>query len=98
MHWSIREAMAEQDRDAVTHAQDDMPERHWFTTVSLTLPRLGEVDLRLNLAGSTVQACVVATQPGAMAQLRARGDGLTQRMQAQGLRLASLQVTQGARS
>jgi hypothetical protein len=58
----------------------------------MSLPRLGQVDLRLSLAGPGVQARLAASEAGTVATLRADGGTLVQRMEAAGLRLQDLQV------
>jgi hypothetical protein len=90
MNWSIEEEGAAADRQAQA-AQEPEP-RRWSTTVSLSLPRLGEVDLRLSLSGPLVQASLTAGDANTAAQLRAGGQGLAQRLEAGGLRLQDLQI------
>ncbi|WP_307867321.1 flagellar hook-length control protein FliK [Variovorax sp. E3] len=61
--------------------------------MSLVLPRLGEVDLRLSLAGPGVQAHLSARDTDTMARLRGDAGRLTRRFEAAGLQLQQLQVT-----
>ena len=94
MAWSIHEE-TEQPGDAPEGRGDDRgtPPRRWTTTVSLTLPKLGAVDLRLSLAGELVQAHLAASEAATLARLRSDGGELAPRLEAAGLRLQDLQIT-----
>lgn len=94
MAWSIHEE-TEQPGDAPEGRGDDRgaPLRRWTTTVSLTLPKLGAVDLRLSLAGEMVQAHLAAREAATLARLRSDGGELAPRLAAAGLRLQDLQIT-----
>ncbi|MDM0074578.1 flagellar hook-length control protein FliK [Variovorax sp. J2P1-59] len=88
MNWTIeKEAADSLDEGSV----EDSP-RRWSTTVSMSLPRLGEVVMRLSLAGSGLQARLAAGEPGTVAALRADGDALVKRLEAAGFRMQDLQV------
>ena len=89
MDWSIREEGARQG-DA---AQKQAP-RRWTTTLSLELPRLGSVELRLSLAGAEVQAQFSASEAATARRMRSQGPPLEQRFEAAGLRLQGLQVSE----
>ena len=89
MEWSIQEEQADQHADT---PDEDRPQR-WATTLSLTLPRLGVVDIRLSLNGPIVQAHLVASEPATLARLQADGGELAQRLETAGLSLQTLQVT-----
>ncbi|SDZ68051.1 hook-length control protein FliK [Variovorax sp. YR266] len=89
MSWSIEEEQAQQ-RDGA--AAEEEGTRRWSTTVSLALPRLGEVDLRLSLDGSAVQAHLFARETATMARLRGDTGRLAKRFDAAGLRLQQVQV------
>ncbi|NDZ15820.1 hypothetical protein C7T35_34800 [Variovorax sp. WS11] len=90
MDWSIQEEGARQG-DA---AQEPAP-RRWSTTLSLELPRLGAVELRLSLAGTEVQAQFAASEAATAGRMRSQGAALEQRFEAAGLRLQALQVSEG---
>lgn len=94
MAWSIHEE-TEQPGDAPLGRGDERgaPLRRWTTTVSLTLPKLGAVDLRLSLAGERVQAHLAAREAATLARLRSDGGELAPRLEAAGLRLQDLQIT-----
>ncbi|WPH19565.1 flagellar hook-length control protein FliK [Variovorax paradoxus] len=94
MAWSIHEE-TEQPGDAPEGRGDDRgtPLRRWTTTVSLTLPKLGAVDLRLSLAGEMVQAHLAVSEAATLARLRSDGGELAPRLEAAGLRLQDLQIT-----
>jgi len=88
MNWTVEKDAADPSAEGTA---GDPPQR-WSTTVAMSLPRLGPVDLRLSLAGPGVQARLAASEPGTVATLRADGGTLVQRMEAAGLRLQELQV------
>ena len=92
MSWSIEEEQRQSDARGGADAEDEAT-RRWSTTVSLVLPRLGEVDLRLSLTGANVQAHLSARQADTMERLRGDTGRLTQRFEAAGLQLQQLQVT-----
>ncbi len=89
MDWSIHQEIDQ--REGRGAAEEEAP-RPWSTTVSLDLPRLGAMDLRLSLAGSGVQARLKAREASTVARLRADGGGLSQRLQTAGLRLQEFHV------
>jgi hypothetical protein len=88
MNWSVEKEAADPSTD---ESVEDKPQR-WSTTVSMSLPRLGEVQLRMSLAGTGVQARLAASEAGTVATLRSDSRSLVQRMEAAGLRLQDLQV------
>ncbi|WP_447780025.1 flagellar hook-length control protein FliK [Variovorax boronicumulans] len=92
MAWAIEE---EQAKPGAREGEpsDEEGARRWSTTVSLVLPRLGEVDLRLSLSGPTVQAHLHAREDSTVARLRGDAGRLAQRFEAVGLQLQQLQVT-----
>jgi hypothetical protein len=93
MTWSVEE---EQDKPTAREGAGavEETERRWSTTVSLALPRLGEVELRLSLAGASVQAHLSAREAGTTARLRGDAGQLAKRLEAAGLELQQLQVTE----
>lgn len=92
MAWAIEEEQAGSGAREGEPA-DEEGARRWSTTVSLVLPRLGEVDLRLSLSGPTVQAHLHARENATVARLRGDAGRLAQRFEAVGLQLQQLQVT-----
>ncbi|VTU33320.1 flagellar hook-length control protein FliK [Variovorax sp. PBL-E5] len=93
MAWSIREDNEDEAAGRHAGATDEAPARRWTTTLSLSLPRLGAVDVRLSLAEPMVQAQVAASDPGTLADLRVEGRALARRLETIGLRLQDLQIT-----
>jgi hypothetical protein len=92
MDWRIEE---EGDRHA---AGDETPAdapRRWSTNVSLQLPTLGIVDVRLSVAGGDVRATVVSSSESSRALLAGDGRTLAARFDAADLRLEQFQVAQG---
>jgi hypothetical protein len=92
MDWSIEE----EAQDRAAGEPDEQTPRRWSTMLSLSLPRLGTVDLRLSLTGPVVQAHLAANQADTAVRLRADGGALSSRLEAAGLRLQELQVTERA--
>ncbi|WP_354343278.1 flagellar hook-length control protein FliK [Variovorax boronicumulans] len=95
MAWTIEEEPANPSAREGEPAEEEAA-RRWSTTVSLVLPRLGEVDLRLSLSGPTVQAQLQARERATVARLRGDAGRLAQRFEAVGLQLQQLQVTEKA--
>ncbi|WP_307637383.1 flagellar hook-length control protein FliK [Variovorax boronicumulans] len=95
MAWTIEEEPAESGTREGEPIEEEGT-RRWSTTVSLVLPRLGEVDLRLSLSGPTVQAQLQAREHATVARLRGDAGRLAQRFEAVGLQLQQLQVTEKA--
>ncbi|WP_369632746.1 MULTISPECIES: flagellar hook-length control protein FliK [unclassified Variovorax] len=95
MAWTIEEEPAGSGAREGEPAEEEAA-RRWSTTVSLVLPRLGEVDLRLSLSGPTVQAQLQAREHATVARLRGDAGRLAQRFEAVGLQLQQLQVTEKA--
>ncbi len=89
MEWSIQEEQADHHAGML---EEDRPQR-WATTLSLTLPRLGTVDIRLSLTGPIVQAHLAASEPATLVRLQADAGELAQRLETAGLSLQALQVT-----
>lgn len=98
MTWTVQPEAEQPDGDgqaAEREAREDgaaVP-RRWVTTVSLALPRLGAVDLRLALMGEQVQARLAAGEASTLARLQRRGAELAPRLEAAGLQLQDLQIT-----
>ncbi|WP_432727111.1 flagellar hook-length control protein FliK [Variovorax sp. W6] len=93
MSWTVEEEQARSDaRDGA--AVEEEGARRWSTTVSLELPRLGEVDLRLSLDGSAVQAHLFAREASTMARLRGDTGQLAKRFDAAGLQLQQVLVAE----
>ncbi|MFM9924779.1 flagellar hook-length control protein FliK [Variovorax sp. H27-G14] len=94
MTWSVQEehdkAEGREGREGAAPLAES--ERRWSTTVSLTLPRLGEVDLRLSLAGAAVQAHLSAREANTTARLRGDAGKLAKRLEAAGMQLQQFQV------
>ncbi|MBB3179117.1 flagellar hook-length control protein FliK [Variovorax sp. Sphag1AA] len=88
MQWSIEQEAEERE----SHAGGEEVARSWSTTVSMHLPNLGVVDVRLSLAGDGVQARLSAVEAVTVARLRADGGALAKRFDAIGLRLQDFQV------
>lgn len=65
---------------------------HWATRLKLTLPNLGEVDVRLNLNGASLQMAIVA--PESATFLKENTPALHQRLDLAGLQLAQITVAQ----
>lgn len=93
MTWSIQEEQEQAEAEAREGAVvNEDPARRWSTTVSLQLPRLGDVDLRLSVAGPAVQAHLTAREAPTAERLRGDAGQLVRRFEAAGLQLQQLQV------
>lgn len=93
MDWRIEE---EGERHAAGEESPDDAPRRWSTNVSLQLPHLGTVDVRLSVAGGDVRATVVSSSERSRALLAGDGRSLAARFDAADLRLEQFQVAQGA--
>jgi hypothetical protein len=94
MTWSVEPEHESPANEAEARgANEAQAPRRWVTTVSLVLPRLGAVDLRLSLMGEQVQAQLAASEAGTLARLQGGGGELGPRLEAAGLRLQDLQIT-----
>jgi hypothetical protein len=102
MDWEIRQAPHEreeqpdrQDR-AADNGTEAMPSA-WTTRMTLKLPRLGMVDVRLGLAGATLQLRLDASQDSTVAVLNQARAELPGRFGAVGLELTDLQIGRAER-
>jgi hypothetical protein len=89
MDWEIQEEPSERqtadDREATA--------RSWCTRLAMRLPALGAVDVRLTLAGRTLQVHLAAREPATVALLLTDGGhALPQRFGALGLQLTGLRI------
>ncbi|WP_411877524.1 flagellar hook-length control protein FliK [Polaromonas sp. YR568] len=96
MDWEIRQQREEHQEHEGRQggAADDMEAAPaaWTTRMTLKLPRLGTVDVRLGLSGTTLQLRLNASQAGTAAVLDQARAGLPQRFGAVGLELTDLQI------
>lgn len=90
MQWDIREEQAPGDMPA--GAEADSAPRSWSTRLAIKLPRLGEVEVRLSLAGATLQLQLGAREAATVGLLGEGGKALPARLGDLGLQLAGLQV------
>jgi hypothetical protein len=88
MDWEIHE-----ERDGrQTSAESEVAQRVWTTRLALTLPTLKDVEVRLSLAGATLQVHLSARENATVALLSDGGNELPQRFGALGLQLTGLQI------
>ena len=94
MDWEIREERGEPQEQAEGRGDDgELPAvSTWTTRVTLQLPRLGAVDLRLSLADTVLRMHLGASKKATVVLLDAGRDGLPQRFGALGLQLTELQI------
>ena len=98
MEWSIEEGRDEaESRQHPAREDAPPPAASWSTAVSLTLPRMGRLDLRLSLTGATVRAHIAAHEAHALVELRNGGADLSQRFAQAGLQVQALQFAEPAR-
>lgn len=91
MWWEINREQGDRASTADPHAN---AMQTWATRLVLTMPRLGAVEVRLNLAGDQLVMHIVA--PDGEAEIARSGEALRQRMLAAGLTLSDLTITQFA--
>ena len=91
LDWEIHQEHDE--RHAASDATDGaaVPPT-WSTRLAMTLPTLGAVDVRLTLAGTTLQVHLAARENATLALLSDGGNELPQRFGALGLQLTGLQI------
>ncbi|OZI74697.1 flagellar hook-length control protein FliK [Bordetella genomosp. 12] len=82
MDWELR-------RDPYGEAPQD-PDSHWASRLTLHLPRLGEIEARLSLAGS--QLVLQLTAPQSAGELKQAAAALRQQLSGAGLTLSDLSV------
>lgn len=94
MDWEIREERGEQQEQEEGRGDDgDFPAvSTWTTRITMQLPKLGTVDLRLNLADTALRLHLVASEKVTVALLDAGRDVLPERFDALGLQLTELQI------
>lgn len=88
MDWEIHEELHERQAAADVEAA----QRTWTTRLAMTLPTLGLVEVRLSLAGSTLQVHLAARENATLALLSQGSNELPQRFSAAGLQLTGLQI------
>jgi hypothetical protein len=86
MDWEIQEEQGERQAAAEPQA------RAWSTRLAMRLPALGALELRLTLAGSTLQVQLGAGDPATVALLSGAGAALPPRFAALGLQLTDLKI------
>lgn len=72
---------------------DEATPQTWRTRLTLTLPTLREIDVRISLSGPALQVHMVATEDIARMRLNQARAGLPARLSAHGLDLTGLQIT-----
>lgn len=88
MDWEIQEEPNERQ----TADDREAPARNWRTRLAMRLPALGAVDVRLTLAGNTLQVHLAAREPATVALLTDGGHALPLRFGALGLQLTELRI------
>ncbi|WP_295986247.1 flagellar hook-length control protein FliK [uncultured Variovorax sp.] len=94
MSWTVQEEQQARSDEREGAVAEEEGARRWSTTVSLQLPRLGEVDLRLSLDGAAVQAHLFAREASTIARLRCDTARLAKRFDAAGLQLHQVLVAE----
>lgn len=72
---------------------DEATPQTWRTRLTLTLPTLRDIDVRISLSGHALQVHMVATEDIARMRLGQARAGLPARLRAHGLDLTGLQIT-----
>ncbi|WP_211466623.1 flagellar hook-length control protein FliK [Collimonas silvisoli] len=96
MEWEMTEQGQRRQggRERNLGSNPEQTPRSWSTRLSMTLPRLGSIELRLSLAGDSWRAELAAAEAATLSSMRADGEQLRQRFSAAGLHLSDLQVVQ----
>ena len=90
--WPGQEMRWEIDENATPGQQDDETASRWSTRLRMTLPRLGEIDARIQLQGNQLTIAVNAGDDATREAMRAADGSLRNQFDAAGLTLASLGV------
>ncbi|SFB22477.1 hook-length control protein FliK [Collimonas sp. OK607] len=93
MEWEVTEQGRRQQGGADSNNPHSTPPT-WSTRVSMTLPRLGSIELRLSLVNDRWRADLGAAEVATMNAMRADSGQLRQRFSAAGLPLGGLEVAQ----
>lgn len=88
MDWELHEERGNQQEGDEPQAAP----RTWQTRLTMTLPTLGAIEVRLSLVDTQLQAHLAAGEETSIALLRNDGDDLRARFAAAGLQLTGLQV------
>ncbi|WP_128082979.1 flagellar hook-length control protein FliK [Collimonas arenae] len=88
--WEIQEHDRRQDGSD----NADTASRRWSTRLAMTLPRLGQIELRLTMLGASWHAQLAAVDEASLVSMRADSDQLRRRFQAAGMHLTELQLQQ----
>jgi hypothetical protein len=83
MEWEVERDRSHEENEAAGNA-------HWATRLQIELPRLGLVQVRLNLSGNQLVLSLVA--PSSAGELSQNSDTLRQRLAAAGLTLSQIDV------
>ncbi|MFJ1298833.1 flagellar hook-length control protein FliK [Pseudomonadota bacterium AL_CKDN230030165-1A_HGKHYDSX7] len=83
MEWEVK-------RDPYGEDQPGDPEGHWSTRLTLELPRLGQVEARISLAGTQLVLNIVA--PNGAVELNQQSEQLRQRLGTAGITLSNLSI------
>lgn len=84
LQWSVTEREAD---------PGDTQQRAWHSSLDLQLPRLGDVRARLQLVGKTVQIVISGESMTTVLDLKASSNVLRDKLEAQGLVLAALEIS-----
>jgi hypothetical protein len=97
MQWEIRQEDSRQEHQEQGHGREggggpESAPAAWVTRLTLELPRLGTVGVRLGLAGTALQLRLDTSRHGTAAVLSEAGAALSRRLGAVGLALTELRV------
>ena len=90
--WPGQEIDWEIEREVSQEQNPQSDAEIWQTNLRLTLPRLGEIDARLQLVGKTVQLTLYVSDHSSSANLRDATPALNRALSAVGLSLLSVQT------
>ena len=88
MEWEVH-----RDPEHRTTSASESPP--WTTRLSLSMPRLGQINAQLSLSGNTLNIALTAPAGDPVAELKTRSDELSAALDAVGIRVRGLQIQNG---
>lgn len=90
--WPGQDMRWEIDENATQGPQEDETAPQWTTRLRMTLPRLGEIDARIQLRGNQITIAMSAGDDETRQRMRIDGESLRNQLDAAGLTLTSMGI------
>ena len=90
--WPGQDMRWEIDENATQGPQGDETAPRWTTRLRMTLPRLGEIDARIQLQGNQIMIAMSAGDDETRQRMRIDGESLRNQLDAAGLTLTSMGI------